>query len=114
VQVPPSPPLQPVILNSESWTCDEVRKSDRTRKPTFFFAPPEAVERVALRVELFDSALHGKGVRILDDADDGMHIMLMEGAFRKKICKKKFYMDGGPRNDFDSAAEINGRLVQFS
>jgi hypothetical protein len=114
VQVPPSPPLQPVILNIESWTVVDVRKSNRISKPPVFFAPPEAVEQVDLHVELFDSTLHGKGVRILVDADDGMHIMFMEGTFRKEQCKRRVYRNGESRNDFDSATEINGRLVEFS
>ena len=100
---PPGRRLQPTVV--------EVRTSKRISKPPVLYAPPEAVERVALRVQLFDSPIHGTGVRILEDADDGMHIMFLEGAFRKTMCNMKSYVDGAPREIFDSAAEINGRLV---
>jgi hypothetical protein len=88
-------------------------RTKRISTPPDFYAPPEAVELVPLSVQLFDSPIHGKGVRILEDADDGMHIMFLEGAFRKKMCHKKSYLDGAPHTNFDSAAEINGRLVQI-
>ena len=70
--------------------------------------------RFDLRVEVFDSEIDGKGVHLLVDADHGTHIMFMEGAFKKAQCPKKFYKNGEPRNDFDSAADINNKLVQIS
>ena len=108
VQVPPSPPLQPRVVEVS-------RKSNPLSKRPVFYAPPAAaVGRVDLEVEVFESKIHGKGVRHLVDAKDGTHVMFMEGAFKEAQCKKLVYRNRESRKDFDSAANINKRLVQFS
>ena len=112
VQVPPSPPLQPRVVEVS-------RKSSRFRKRPVLYAPnppppAAAVRRVDLDVEVFESKIHGKGVRLSVDAKDGTHVMFMEGAFKGAQCKKLLYRNGESRKDFDSAAYINKRLVQFS
>ena len=112
VQVARSPPLQPRVVEVS-------RKSSRFRKRPVLYAPnppppAAAVGRVDLDVEVFESKIHGKVVRLSVDAKDGTHVMFMEGAFKEAQCKKLVYRNRESRKDFDSAANINKRLVQFS
>jgi hypothetical protein len=108
VKVPPSPPLQPRVVKVS-------RKSKRLRKRPDLYAPPAAAAvQKDLMVQVFESRIHGKGVRLLEYAKDGTHIMFMEGSFMVAQCKTLEYLNGDSRNDFDSAAYINKRLVQFS
>ena len=112
VQVQVPQPAQPRVFEAS-------RNSTRARKRPHFYepnrpSPAAAVRRVDLHVAVFKSDIHGLGVRLLVDAEDGAHVMFMEGSFKKAQCRKPCNGNGDPRQDFDSAANINNRLAQFS